>query len=152
MQSVAVAYNSPIELASMSDDISVMRIPIQGLPELIILQPAQHLSMAACNKQAAFLIQQLAPSLLQQQSALVMVTPKPFGTLGMIRKYWLRYVRRLENARASTLDLTKRQSLERSIEIMKNLPFSLGCPSVYGCGVYFIEPEDTENTITRLSN
>ncbi|HWZ65528.1 MAG TPA: hypothetical protein VNX65_01885 [Patescibacteria group bacterium] len=109
--------------------------------KFIVLKPAPNMQPAEFNRHTVSVIQQAASRLIDQQSALIVESSSPLGSLSMVRKYWRRAIRRLENARASTLDLAKRRNLEHELEVMQSLPFSISHPDPDGWGVFFVETE-----------
>lgn len=72
--------------------------------------------------------------------AAVIVAEKPTILLPVIRKRWMRIIREVERQRASTLDRTKRQSLERELYRLRSLRFTTKITQVHA-DVLVITPD-----------
>ena len=108
--------------------------------EFLAIERRQGVTSAERSKLATAFIQDAASRVASGQPMLVIVTDSPIGTHSVVRKYWHALRRKLEKERALTLDTAKRLPLEKQLETMKALPFTVGCPEDAACGVFFIEP------------
>lgn len=63
-----------------------------------------------------------------QRGKVVIVTPRPSGFMGAVKKQWSHVVRQAQNERSRTLDADRIQELSNEIERMQQLSFSAKPP------------------------